>query len=307
MSVELTARRLLLVSGKGGVGKSTVAAALGVAAARRGLRAVVAEVADRRDVAGMLGAEAGRDHHELEIYPGLYHVAIDRRPALEDYLRDEAPGPLPATILARSRAFELFLEATPGMGELLTIGKAWELAQRPRHRRGAQQYDLVVLDGPASGQLVGLLQAPRTFNSIARVGPVARQGAAINQMLCDPVLTGVVAVTTAEQMAVSETLALRLALRAEFGLELGMVVVNRVFSSPFTARDMAALPAASTDPAVRSARWLHGRAQAQKVQLVRLQRGFGGVRRPTLPFLFTPDAGRERIELIADLLEGGLR
>ena len=305
--VELTARRLLIVSGKGGVGKSTIAAALGVAAARRGLRVVVAEVAGRRDVAGMLGAEAGWGHREREIYPGLRHVAIDRRHALENYLRDEVPGLLPAAILARSRAFELFLDATPGMGELLTIGKAWELAQRPRRRRGAQQYDLVVLDGPASGQLVGLLQAPRTFSSVARVGPVARQGAAIDLMLCDPVLTEVVAVATPEQMAVSETLALREALRAEFGIELGMVVVNRVFSSPFTARDMAALAAASDDPAVRSARWLHGRAEAQKLQLVRLRRECTGMRRATLPFLLTPDAGRERIERIANLLEGGLR
>ena len=306
MAVELTARRLLIVSGKGGVGKSTVAAALGVAAARRGRRTIVAEVAGRRDIAGLLGAEAGRGHREVEVYPGLHHVAIDRQPALEDYLRDELPGPLPAAFLARSRAFELFLDATPGMGELLTIGKAWELAQRPRHRRGAPQYDVVVLDGPASGQLVGLLQAPRTFSSIARVGPVARQGAAIDRMLFDPDLTGVVAVATAEQMAVSETLALQEALRAEFGIELGAVVVDRVFSSPFTARDVAALSAAADDPAVRSARWLHGRAQAQEVQLARLRRGIAGTRCTTLPFLFTPAVGRDQIERIADLLEGAL-
>ncbi len=207
MSFELTARRLLIVSGKGGVGKSTVAAALGVAAARRGLRTVVVEVAGRRDIVGLLGAKARQGHREVEVYPGLRHVAIDRQPALEEYLRDEVPGRLPAAILARSRAFELFMDATPGMGELLTIGKVWELSQRPRHRRGAPQYDLVVLDGPSSGQLVGLLQAPRTFSSIARVGPVARQGAAIERMLLDSGLTAVVAVATAEQMAVSETLA----------------------------------------------------------------------------------------------------
>jgi anion-transporting ArsA/GET3 family ATPase len=304
VSVELTARRLLIVSGKGGVGKSTVAAALGVGAARRGLRAIVAEVAGRRDVAGLLEAEAGRGHREVEVYPGLRHVSIDRRAAFEDYLRDEVPGPLPAAILARSRAFELFLDATPGIGELLTIGKAWELAQRPRHRRGAPHYDLVVLDGPASGQLVGLLQAPRTFSSIARVGPVARQGAAIDRMLFDPALTGVVAVATAEQMAVSETLALETALRGEFEIELDAVVVNRVFSSPFTARDMAALSAASDDPAISSARWLHRRVQAQTVQLARLRSEIMGARWATLPFLFAPDAQRDQIERIADLLGG---
>ena len=76
-------------------------------------------------------------------------------------------------MLARSRAFQLFVEATPGMSDLLTIGKVWELGQRPRHKPRTDPYDLVILDAPASGQLVGLLAAPRTFREIARVGPVA--------------------------------------------------------------------------------------------------------------------------------------
>ncbi|MDQ2895027.1 MAG: P-loop NTPase [Actinomycetota bacterium] len=214
------AERLIVVVGKGGVGKSTVAAALGVAAARRGLRTIVAEVAGRSDVVSVLGAPAPDRLRESELEPGLHHVSIDPRSAIEQYLHDEVPGRLPAAILLRSRVFELLVAATPGMGELLTIGKVWELTQRPRGRSSDRPYDLVVLDGPASGHAVGLLTAPRTFSSVARLGPIARQGAAIDRMLRDPRLTRVIAVCTPEQMAVSETLGLRAWLAEEQGIAL---------------------------------------------------------------------------------------
>src|SRR5579862_600254 len=297
------ARRLLIVSGKGGVGKSTVAAAAGVAAARAGLRTIVAELAGRHDVAALLGAQAGEGMREVEIYRGLHHVTIEREPALEEYLRNEVPGPLPAAMLARSRAFDLFIEAAPGMGELLSVGKLWELTQRPRHARGAREYDLVVLDGPASGQLIGLLQAPHTFGSMVRGGPVARQGAAIDEVLFDPAQTELLAVAAAEQMAVSETLALQAELRERFHVELRAVVVNRMVPARFTSHEAAALRAAPDHPAVRSALWLYGRAEAQHTQLRRLRDEIGAVATSTLPFLFGADFGRAQVEQLAELLE----
>lgn len=306
MSWRADSRRLLIVSGKGGVGKSTVAAALGVAAARAGLRTIVAEVAGRRDVAALLGAEAGEGMREVEVYPGLHHLTIEREPALEEYLRDEVPGPLPAGMLARSRAFDLFVEAAPGMGELLTVGKLWELTQRPRHVRGTREYDLVVVDGPASGQLIGLLQAPHTFGSMVRGGPVARQGAEIDAVLFDPARTEVLAVAAAEQMAVSETLALQAELGERFQVELGAVVVNRMVPARFTSHEAAALRGAPDDPAVQSALWLYGRAQAQHTQLRRLRREIGAVATSTLPFLFVSDFARPEVEQMAKLLERSL-
>ena len=303
---DALAERLVVVTGKGGVGKSTVAAALGLAATRRGLRTIVAELAGRSDLARVLGGKAADRLRETELDPGLHHVTIDRQPALEEYLHEEVPGPLPAAILARSRLFGLFVDATPGMGELLTIGKVWELAQRPRHKRGAQPYDLVVLDGPATGQVLALLAAPRTFSSVARVGPVARQGAAIDQLLKDPMLTSVIAVATPEQMAVSETLSLRTALTEELGIGLNAVVANRVFSSRFSSKDAAALLSAPDDPAVRSARWLDARARTQRAHLARLRRGLDGVPSTTLPFVFKGELDRGDIEHLSRLLESSL-
>jgi len=299
----MTGKQFVVVTGKGGVGKSTVAAALAITAVRRGQRTIVAEVAARDDAARALGGRAGAPLQETEPYPGLRHVTIDRRTALEQYLRDEVPGPLPALLLARSRAFEVFVATTPGMSDLLTIGAVWELLQRPRHRRGASPYDLVVLDAPASANLVGLLAAPRAFRSIARVGPVARQSAAIERTLADGDATEVVAVATPEQMPVTETLMLRGELTRQLGIELGAVVVNRVVRSPFTAEDLAAIAALEDDTAARSARWLHGRAQAHHEQLSRLRKGLRGRSVLTLPLLFERRIGRRELEHLADLLE----
>jgi len=300
----LDGKRLLIVAGKGGVGRSTVAAALGLAGARRGLETIVVETAGRGDVARALGGRPGERLAEVELQPRLHHVAIARRPALEEYLQQQVPTPLPAAVLARSRAFELFVDAAPGMSDLLTIGKVWELGQRPRRRRGALAYDLIILDGPASGQLLGLLDAPRTFASIARIGPVAHQANAIDEMIRNPSTVGLIAVATPEQMAVSETLELRTTLTERFGLGIDALVVNRVFASRFSAADRRALAAAPDDPAIRDARWYDGRVRAQRTHVARLRRCLPGVPRRTLPFLFTPQFEPHDIEQLAGILAG---
>jgi anion-transporting ArsA/GET3 family ATPase len=300
----LIGKHFLIVAGKGGVGRSTVAAALGVAAARSGLRALVVETAGRADVPSLLDRSAGDPLTEVELLPNLHHVTIERRGALEEYLRREVPGPIPAAMLARSRAFDLFVEAAPGMSDVLTIGKVWELGQRPRHTPHTNPYDLVILDAPASGQLVGLLAAPGTFSRIARVGPAARQAARIERALTDKADVGAVVVATAEQMAVTEALGLRATLSERFGVEVGAVVVNRVLPARFSPEDGLALAAAPPDPAIRSARWFHARAQAQRVELERLVRQLEAVPCITLPLLFEAELGLGHVEHLADLLVG---
>ena len=295
-------KRLLIVAGKGGVGRSTATAALAVDATRRGLRTIVAETAGRADVSRMLGGRPADPLVEVELEHGLHHVTIERRAALEEYLRHEVPGLFPAATLARSAAFQAFVDAAPGMSDLLTIGKVWELVQRPRHKPHAQEYDVVILDAPASGQLVGLLGAPHTFSAIARVGPVARQAGRVERTLRDPHAVGVVAVATPEQMAVSEALVLQTSLADRFGIELDAVIANRVFPSRFTSEDVLALSRAAEDPAVRSARWFAARAKAQRAQLARLRRGVAPARLTTLPFRFETELDRADVERFADLL-----
>ena len=261
---------MLVVTGKGGVGKSTVAAALGLVGARSGRRTIVAEVARRGDVASAFDRAGAEPFEEIELAPGLFHISIDPQDALEEYLRDQLPrGPV-ADLLARSRVFGLLAAATPGMRELLTVGKLWELAQLDRRTPGAGAYDLVVVDAPATGHGLAVLTAPRTFAAAAGSGPVARQGKRIDATLSDPTLTAVLAVARAEELAVTETGELRAALRAGMGLELERVVANALDPDRFSEREAAQLRAHAAHPAVARALRGHGRALRQREQIARL-------------------------------------
>jgi len=278
----LLSHSLIVVTGKGGAGKSTVAAALGIAAHRRGLRTVIAEVAARDDLSPALrpseaaGAPRGGRPE---------HISIDPQRAMEEYLREQLPVGALAALLSRSRIFTTMTAATPGMRELLTIGKVWELAEQGRGGRG-HPYDLVVLDAPATGHGLAMLQAPRTFASVARVGPVAKQGRAIASFLADPQRTAVLAVSSAEEMAVTETLDLRAQLLEQLGLDLALCIVNAVVSHGFSAREERTLRAAPPSPAQHAALFSASWARHQRAQIARLHRGMPDVGLVTLPFIF---------------------
>ncbi len=258
------------MTGKGGVGKTTIAAALGLVAARAGKRTIVAEVARRGDVASAFDRAGAEPFEEIELAPGLFHISIDPQDALEEYLRDQLPrGPI-ADILARSRVFGLLAAATPGMRELLTVGKLWELAQFERRTPGADAYDLVVVDAPATGHGVAVLTAPRTFAAAAGSGPVARQGKKIDATLSDPEQTAVIAVAKAEELAVTETGELRASLRERMGLGIERVVANALDPDRFDDEEATALQAHAARPAVARALAGHRRALRQRAQLARL-------------------------------------
>jgi anion-transporting ArsA/GET3 family ATPase len=228
---------------------------------------------------------------------GLFHVSIDPQHAMEEYLVDQLPSRALAEGLVRSRAFSYLAAATPGLRELLTVGKVWELAQVARRTPGARPYDLVVLDAPATGHGVAVLTAPRTIAEAARMGPIARQGRTIDAMLADPQRTAVVAVATPEEMPVNETLELRDALRSEVGQDLAAVVVNGLLPQRMSVAEEQSL-SASAVPSARRALSHARRARAQRAQLARLKRGVDVPLR-TLPFLFAPELGVPELASLA--------
>jgi anion-transporting ArsA/GET3 family ATPase len=295
--------RLIFVTGKGGVGKSTVAIALGLLGARRGLRTIVAELASAERVRQTFDY-VDADAHELELAPDLFTISIDPQHAMDEYLRIKT-GPV-GQALGSTRVFQTFAMATPGMRELLTIGKVWELAQLERRTKAAP-YDLVVVDAPATGHGVGILRTPRTFAEIARVGPIARQGRTIAATIADPDFTAIVAVATAEEMPVNETLTLSDALADEH-LALDAVIVNERYPPRFDDHEVDRLTEAldSVDaPLARSALTAalseHARAEFQQEQLVRLEHGLA-VPLIELPYVFCEELGPDEIEDLADAL-----
>jgi anion-transporting ArsA/GET3 family ATPase len=307
---KLFDRRLIFVTGKGGVGKSTVATALGLVGARQGLRTIVAELQSQERVqqAFLDGGPPPQHFVEVELAPGLFTISIDPQHAMEEYLRIKV-GPL-GHALSGSRLFQAFTMATPGMRELLSIGKVWELAQLQRRTRGAAPYDLVVVDAPATGHGVGVLKTPRTFSEIARVGPIAHQAGHIAATIADRSFTAIVAVATAEEMPVNETLSLRDALGQE-QLDLDLTVVNAVYPARFDEAQIELVREAvahAREPVARGALSAavseHARAQTQRHQLARLSDGLSiDGRLVELPFVFADHIGRAELERLADALE----
>lgn len=224
-------RRLLFVTGKGGVGKSTIAASLGLLAATQGKRTLVCEVDDKGNLADFY--EAGPTGFEpREIQQNLWAMSLNTEDSLKEYLSLQLKIPLVARIGPLARTFDFIANAAPGVKEILTIGKAtWEV--RERH------YDLVVVDAVASGHIVGQLTAPQGINELVHVGMVRNQTQWMLDILTDPTQTGVVIVSAPEEMPVAETIELAGRLDAETDIDLAAVVVNRVLPELFTEREEA--------------------------------------------------------------------
>jgi anion-transporting ArsA/GET3 family ATPase len=318
MTAAILQKRLVFLTGKGGVGKSTVAAALGLVATRQGKRTIICEVAQQERMSSVFHTK-GVGYHETEIANDLFAFSIDPQRALEEYLQLQIRIKPVYDLMFKNRVFTYFAAATPGLRELVTIGKVWELAQLDRRVKRGDKYDLVIVDAPATGHGIGILRTPKTFGDIARVGPVKRQADAIYDFITNPDLTSVCAVAWPEEMPVNETLDLRRSLDEELGLSLDQIFMNGLYPELFSDeeattlrerldQDESANGAGSpiVRAALRAALSEYRRATAQQQQLERL-RAESGEEVLALPFLFRPQLDMEAVEELADVIEAGIR
>jgi anion-transporting ArsA/GET3 family ATPase len=203
--------------------------------------------------------------------------------------------------------FTYLAAATPGLRELVTIGKIWELAQLHRKVKRGREYDLVVVDAPATGHGVGFLQTPKTFAGIARVGPIASQGSTIHRFLVDHAQAGAILVSLPEEMPVNETARLEADIAGDVGMAVDRIYMNGLYPKRFTGAEIEQIEEAqgrlsSRDRLpLRAALFEHRRAATQKEQLRRLKRQTESDVQ-TLPFVFEPELGVPQLEQLVEAL-----
>jgi anion-transporting ArsA/GET3 family ATPase len=237
--VTLTGRQLVFVLGKGGVGRTTIAAALGIAAADAGHETLVAEVASQARLLSLFGhGEDAPQGTETPLRDRLHGLSIDPARALEEYLVMHLPLKALARKLAGDRAFSQLASAAPGLRELVTMGKLWYLAQRRAER--AAPYDVVIVDMPATGHGLAMLRAPATFADIANTGPLHRQTSTVAHDLTDQRKSAAVVVALAEELAVNEAIGLVDGLR-QLRVDPAVAVVNAVAHRLVEDADLRAL------------------------------------------------------------------
>jgi anion-transporting ArsA/GET3 family ATPase len=308
VSGDLLDRHLLFVTGKGGVGKTSVAAALADLGARSGKRTLVCEM----DAKGALAATFDTtpltfDPRRLE--PGLFAMAMNTEDSLKEYLRLFVKVPLVGRIGPLARTFDFVADAAPGVKEILAVGKlAYEV--RERH------YDLVVVDAEASGHVVAQIGAPRVIRELVQVGMVREQTAWMTEILEDPARTGLVVVTTPEEMPVTETLDLLGRLERDAGVAASAIVANRVLPALFDRRqadvvdrlgEAEQLLVDAAGPGVRqvltAAQVTEARRRVGNRHLERLRAGIpAGLPVLYVPELFTKATGRRVVSLVAKAL-----
>lgn len=303
-------RRLLFVTGKGGVGKTTVAAALADLAVRHHKRTLLVEMDAKGAIADAFDAAPLR-FQPTEVQPGLWAMAMNTEDSLREYLRVVARVPLVGRIGPLARTFDFVADAAPGVKEILAIGKVcYEV--REAH------YDLVVVDAEASGHIVAQIDAPRAIRELVHVGMVRDQTEWMLDILGDAATTGLVAVTTAEEMPVTETIELVEKVRAVTEVDVAAVVANRVLPQWFGSADDAvfdllaepapqALLAKEVGPKAATVFAAASLARTRRVMatayLDRLRAALPrGLPMLIVPELFTRAGGRRMVSLVAEAL-----
>lgn len=303
---RLLERRLVLVTGKGGVGKSTLAAAIGLVAARAGRRVVVCEVGGPSAVAPLLGdADVPEGQPPRPIGEGVHLAVLCAEDGIRRYLGEKIRVPGIVDLVFRQQAVSRFFRAAPAFSEMGVLYLVARLLDE-RDGRGRPVWDHVIVDLPASGHAVGMLEAPFVGKRIFLAGPVRALCDSIERMLIDHDLATALVVTLPEELPVNEAMELSEKLRAR-GLRVEAVLANAVEAEAIAPGERAILErlqAAAGQPLLEGALRAARRAARGSETLRRLEEG---LRSRPVPVSWRVERGRALVREIADELEAGGR
>lgn len=231
--------RFLIITGKGGVGKTTVAAAQAEALAAKGKRVLVCMCNTKERLSAMLGS-APIGHTISQVRENFWAVNLEPETALEEYGMMALKSRALYKLLFDNAYVRTFLRAVPGMHEWAMLGKAWWHTTEMRND-GTPKYDLVILDAPATGHGLDMLRVPKILVELVPSGMLRRDAEIAWKLFQNPALTGVVLVTLPEEMPTTETLELAKALQDELRIPIVKVVVNALLPPLFSKEERTTL------------------------------------------------------------------
>lgn len=298
---DLLARRLILLSGKGGVGKSVVGLALALAARARGKRVLIVEVDTPLEAARRLGGPPSHGR-ETEVRPGLFTVNLDPSVVMDDYVRHVVPVEVLARRILSSPLYHRFFAAAPGLRELMVLGKIMVLEDARRGLSRRPVWDLIVVDAPATGHGLAFLKVPLAASRAIPVGPVGRNARRVLKLIRDPGRTALVVVALPEEMAIVEALQFHELATRELGITPAAVVLNGCYERRFrddeeaeilrltaAGRDGLLEPGIALSAALRAARRQIRRHRLTRFYQRRLRR------RLDTPLISLPHLVRDRL------------
>jgi anion-transporting ArsA/GET3 family ATPase len=307
--MSLFDKRLLVVGGKGGVGRTTVAASLAAAAARRGKRVLVCQTKSKERLSHLFGVPSVGPEL-VRVRERLWAVNMTPLVALREYGTMVLRSEFIAKQVLENKVSRAFLHAVPGIDDYSMLGKVWYHTTET-DEGGRAKWDLVILDGPATGHLITMLLIPQAILDAVPEGPLTRPAAATMSLLRDPLRTAMVLVTLAEDLPSNEAIELAARAKNRVQIPLGPLVVNQLYPPRFvtgpSARAIQALPENVHDeamqPMVDRARTAQRRRALNDRYLERLARDLPQPQ-IQLPYLFQEDFGPSAIEELSKRIEG---
>lgn len=298
--------QLLIISGKGGVGKSTITTALGLALCSMGKRVLMVGVRGEEKIAEILQTEPV-GYHEKSLFPDLYAISISGEDTVREYLKIRLKVKMAFETILKNPLYRYLIEAIPGLMDLFSLGKVWDIHYYGNDREKRWFYDYIILDSPPSGQGIPFLKVPQTVISALRIGPVVMEAKKIQDLLSDQGKTRLIIVTVPEEMAVNEAIEYWERARDELSIKLGPVIINQTFPDLFSEGEKEwVLTHADPPPALSDlitlARARIRRRENQRFEINRLKEKLPVANRVEVPFVPLPHLNQDSLLDIGKML-----